>query len=58
MKTLLRKRIFIPVLALSIFVTTSAFKSEFFEIAKQIEIFTTLFKELNMNYVMKPILEI
>ncbi|MGG5485891.1 S41 family peptidase [Meridianimaribacter flavus] len=51
MKTLLRKRIFIPVLALSIFVTTSAFKSEFFEIAKQIEIFTTLFKELNMNYV-------
>ncbi|WP_396022336.1 S41 family peptidase [Cerina litoralis] len=29
----------------------SSFKSDFFEIAKQIEIFTTLFKELNMNYV-------
>ena len=29
----------------------TAFKSDFFEIAKQIEIFTTLFKELNMNYV-------
>lgn len=27
------------------------FKSDFFEIAKQIEIFTTLFKEINMNYV-------
>ena len=26
-------------------------KSDFFEIAKQLEIFTTLFKELNMNYV-------
>ena len=28
-----------------------SFKSNFFEVAKQIEIFTTLFKELNMNYV-------
>lgn len=28
-----------------------SYKSDFFEIAKQIEIFTTLFKELNMNYV-------
>ena len=27
------------------------FRTDFFEIAKQIEIFTTLFKELNMNYV-------
>jgi len=31
--------------------TTTSFKNDFFEIAKQIEIFTTLFKELNMNYV-------
>lgn len=30
---------------------TLGFRSDFFEIAKQIEIFTTLFKELNMNYV-------
>ncbi|MGB0897489.1 MAG: S41 family peptidase [Flavobacteriaceae bacterium] len=51
MKTLLKKRILIPVAALVILVTTSAFKNDFFEIAKQIEIFTTLFKELNMNYV-------
>lgn len=44
-------KILIPVVALFILVSTSAFKSDFFEIAKQIEIFTTLFKELNMNYV-------
>lgn len=37
----------IPVL----FFTTVSYKSDFFEIAKQLEIFTTLFKELNMNYV-------
>lgn len=34
-----------------IFFSATAFKNNFFEIAKQIEIFTTLFKELNMNYV-------
>jgi len=51
MKTLLHKRLIIPVLAIFLFFGTTAFKSDFFEIAKQIEIFTTLFKELNMNYV-------
>lgn len=51
MKKILKKRIIIPVFAVIIFVTGSSFKSDFFEIAKQIEIFTTLFKELNMNYV-------
>lgn len=51
MKNLLKKNILIPVFALSILFTGSAFKNDFFEIAKQIEIFTTLFKELNMNYV-------
>ncbi|TXD82644.1 S41 family peptidase [Subsaximicrobium wynnwilliamsii] len=51
MKTLLKKRVIVPILAICIFTTTSAFKGDFFEIAKQIEIFTTLFKELNMNYV-------
>jgi carboxyl-terminal processing protease len=30
---------------------SSSFRNDFFEIAKQIEIFTTMFKELNMNYV-------
>ena len=51
MRKLLHKRVLIPILALTIFFGGSAFKSDFFEIAKQIEIFTTLFKELNMNYV-------
>lgn len=51
MKKVLKKRILLPVLALTIFLSTTAFQNDFFEIAKQIEIFTTLFKELNMNYV-------
>ncbi|NMH89645.1 S41 family peptidase [Flavivirga algicola] len=51
MKHLLKKKIIIPILAFTIFFTGTAFKNDFFEIAKQIEIFTTLFKELNMNYV-------
>ena len=28
-----------------------AFKSDFFEVAKQMEIYTTLFKELNLYYI-------
>jgi len=51
MNNLLKKRLLIPILAVAIFTTTTAFRNDFFEIAKQIEIFTTLFKELNMNYV-------
>lgn len=51
MKKLLHKKILLPVLAVLIFFSTTAFKNDFFEIAKQIEIFTTLFKEINMNYV-------
>ncbi len=47
----MKRKILIPALALTVFLTSSAFKSDFFEIAKQIEIFTTMFKELNMNYV-------
>ena len=46
-----KKRFWIPVVAIALFAVGSSFKSDFFEIAKQIEIFTTLFKELNMNYV-------
>ena len=51
MKNKLKRLILIPVLAFTIFFTGSAFQNDFFEIAKQIEIFTTLFKEINMNYV-------
>jgi carboxyl-terminal processing protease len=50
-KRLLKKRLVIPVLACAILFTTTAFRNDFFEIAKQLEIFTTLFKEINMNYV-------
>ncbi len=45
------KRVLLPILAVVLFVVGSSFKNDYFEIAKQIEIFTTLFKELNMNYV-------
>ncbi len=51
MKVKFSKRVFVPVLAVVLVVVGSSFKSDYFEIAKQIEIFTTLFKELNMNYV-------
>lgn len=47
----MKKKIIIPILAVGILITTAGFRNDFFEIAKQIEIFTTLFKELNMNYV-------
>ena len=51
MKNIFTKKVVIPITLVLVFLSTTAFKSDFFEIAKQIEIFTTLFKELNMNYV-------
>ncbi|NCP52985.1 MAG: S41 family peptidase [Flavobacteriales bacterium] len=51
MKQILKKKLLIPVFALVVLISGSAFQNDFFEIAKQIEIFTTLFKEVNMNYV-------
>jgi len=51
MKKVFQKKIIIPVIACMLFLTTTAFKNDFFEIAKQLEIFTTVFKEINMNYV-------
>ena len=51
MKNILKKKFIIPVLAGLVFLTATAFKNDFFEIAKQLEIFTTLYKEVNMNYV-------
>ena len=52
MKHFLKKKLIVPLAVLTVFLTGSAFiKSDFFEIAKQIEIFTDLFKEINMNYV-------
>lgn len=51
MKKRIKRMIILPVVLIGIFIGTVSFKSDFFEIAKQIEIFTTLFKEINMNYV-------
>jgi carboxyl-terminal processing protease len=46
-----KKKYIIPVVASAFLFVGVSFKDNFFEIAKQIEIFTTLFKELNRNYV-------
>lgn len=47
----MKSKLIIPVLLLVVLITGTAFRSNFFEVAKQIEIFTTLYKEINMNYV-------
>ena len=46
-----RKKSVVVGVALLIFLATTAYKNNYFEIAKQVEIFATLFKEINMNYV-------
>ena len=45
-----KKPLFVGMLA-AVFLVTTAYKNDYFEIAKQLDIFTTLFKEINMNYV-------
>lgn len=49
----MKKRVSIIVMAGVVILATGAglFKSDFFEIAKQIEIFTEAYKRINMNYV-------
>ena len=44
------RKIVLALVVVTVFVSFS-FQSKFFEVAKQIEIYTTLFKELNMYYV-------
>ena len=51
MRSLIKKKYLIPVAASAFLFVGASFKNDFFEIAKQIEIFTTLFKEVNNNYV-------
>ncbi len=51
MQNFFRKKIIIPVLASGFLFGAVSFKDDFFEIAKQIEIFTEVFKAVNMNYV-------
>ncbi|HLU50655.1 MAG TPA: S41 family peptidase [Flavobacteriaceae bacterium] len=47
----MKKTVIAFLLASVISIGAVSYKNDYFEIAKQIEIFTTLFKELNMNYV-------
>ncbi|MCG2610417.1 S41 family peptidase [Flavobacterium sp. SM15] len=46
-----KKRYVVPVLAGSFLFVGVSFQQDFFEIAKQLEIFTTMFKTVNQNYV-------
>ncbi len=47
----LRRKYVIPVAAAGFLYVGASFKDDFFEIAKQVEIFTEVFKTVNMNYV-------
>ena len=51
MHNFFQKKIIIPFLASALFFGAVSFKDDFFEIAKQVEIFTEVFKAVNMNYV-------
>ncbi len=51
MYPILKKKYIIPAVAIGLFFIGTSFKDDFFEIAKQIEIFTDLFKVVNRNYV-------
>ena len=51
MLTYFKKRYIIPIIASGFLFVAASFKDDFFEIAKQIEIFTTIFKTINQNYV-------
>ena len=45
------KNISLVILLVTVFTVSVGYKSNYFEVAKQIEIYTTLFKELNMYYI-------
>lgn len=51
MYTFLKKKYIIPFVASGLLFVGASFREDFFEVAKQIEIFTTLFKTVNSNYV-------
>lgn len=53
MKKLITKKVGFVLVGLFIGVTLSGFRNDFFEIAKQIEIYNSIFKEINMGYVDK-----
>ena len=51
MKFLLEKKIVIPTVLSGFLLVGMSFQNDFFELAKQIEIFTSMFKVVNQNYV-------
>ena len=51
MRNFFKKRYIIPIIASGFLFIGVSFREDFFEVAKQIEIFTTLFKAVNSNYV-------
>lgn len=51
MRKTIKKRLAFILAPLLVVTTISAFKTDFFEITKQIEIYNSLFKAINMNYV-------
>lgn len=50
MKTKIKKWILVVFVTITVAIS-AGFQSDFFEIAKQIDIYTTMFKELNMHYI-------
>jgi carboxyl-terminal processing protease len=51
MKFIKQKRFIVTAFAVAFLYIGASFKDDFFEIAKQIEIFTEMYKTVNMNYV-------
>ena len=51
MRAYIKKRYILPILASAFLYVGVSFSEDFFEVAKQIEIFTGLFKAVNANYV-------
>ncbi|MFY8098049.1 MAG: hypothetical protein ACOVMH_09555 [Flavobacterium sp.] len=51
MKFSLKKKIVIPTVLSGFLFVGMSFQNDFFELAKQIEIFTSMFKIVNQNYV-------
>jgi len=51
MKLFFKRKVFLPILVALFLFTAVSFKNDFFEIAKQVEIFTAAFKTVNQNYV-------
>jgi carboxyl-terminal processing protease len=51
MRRLKIKKFHVVILLVTVMTLTYSFKSNFFEVAKQLEIYTELYKELNMHYV-------